>query len=47
MNVGKMPWLEPGDIYMVLSYPLGRGLTSKNVVMKGFYCITDVNIDLQ
>ena len=44
---GKMPWLVPGAIYMVLSYPLLWGLTSKNVVMKGFYCIADVNIGLQ
>lgn len=42
-----MPELVSGAVYMALSYPLGRGLTSKNVVMKGFYCITDVNIGLQ
>jgi len=27
---------------MMLSYPLGRGLTSKNVVRKGFYSLADV-----
>lgn len=29
-------------VYMVLSYPLGRGLTSKNMVRGGFYCLADV-----
>ena len=37
-----MPWTKPGAIYMVLSYLLGRGLTSKNVVRTGFYSLTDV-----
>ena len=31
---------------MVLSYLLGRGLTSKNVVCEGFYSLTDVIKDL-
>ena len=37
-----MPWPEPGAVYMVLSYPLGLGLTSKNVVREGFYSLADV-----
>lgn len=45
--LGKMPQQVRGAIYMVLSYLLERGLTSKNVEMKGFYCLADVNIGLQ
>ena len=45
--MGKMPRRGPGAIYMVLSYLLGQGLTSKNVVMEGFYSIADMNIGLQ
>lgn len=37
-----MPWPEPGAVYMMLSYLLGRGLTSKNVVRAGFYSVADV-----
>ena len=37
-----MPRPERGAIYMVLSYPLGLGLTSKNVVCEGFYSLADV-----
>lgn len=37
-----MPRPEPGAIYMVLSYLLERGLTSKNVVRAGFYSVADV-----
>lgn len=37
-----MPELESGAIYMVLSYLLGRSLTSKNVVCAGFYSPADV-----
>ena len=33
---------KPGAVYMVLSYLLGQGLTSKNVVYGGFYSIADV-----
>ena len=37
-----MPELVSGAVYMVLSYLLGRGLTSKNVVREGFYSLADV-----
>ena len=39
--LGKMPGQVPGAIYMVLSYLLERGLTSKNVVHSGFYSLAD------
>ncbi len=41
-----MPERKSGAIYMVLSYLLEQGLTSKNVVCCGFYSIADVNIGL-
>ena len=45
--LGKMPGQVPGAVYMVLSYLLRRGLTSKNVVLCRFYSVADVNIGLQ
>ncbi len=33
---------KPGAVYMVVSYLLGQGLTSKNVVREGFYSLADV-----